>query len=127
MYWLTSLYHLVTKAESHAIIWKKIQSLTDQKKSFSRQAANDWRNSQAWEGGGYGQIFMVRHTEKYRPYKANSSEGWGQQPSEAFKVYVCGVWIVWYGYRQVFQGGESRHPGNVPWKERITESSWTLG
>lgn len=77
--------------------------------------------TQAWEGGGYGQVFMVRYREKYRPYKANSSEGCGQQPSKALKVYVCGVWIVWYGNRQVFQGGESRHPGNVSWKKRITE------
>ena len=39
--------------------------------------------------------------EKYRPNKAYSSKGWGQQPSKAFKGRV------WCGHGQVF------HPGNV--------------
>lgn len=46
MYWLTSPYYLVTRAGKHAIIWKKIQSLTHEKKSFSRHDGG----TQAWEG-----------------------------------------------------------------------------
>lgn len=29
------------------------------------KSKNDLRNSQAWERGGYGHIFMVRHRKKY--------------------------------------------------------------
>lgn len=65
-------------------------------------------------GSSYGQVVMVRHWEKYRPYKANSSEGCSRQPSKALKVYVCGVWIVWYGYRQVFKEGNQGTPGMYP-------------
>lgn len=112
MYWLTLPYHLVTRAGRHAIIWKKIQSLTHQKKSFSRQAENGWRNSQSWKGEGYRQKLVVRHREEYKLY---NSEDWGLQPFEAFKG------TLWCGYRQVFEGGKSRDSGKISWKKRITK------